>query len=397
MENDDARILAIALGIPSATFLSVALILTVRFHYRPLQGLEAPNAAPTVITPPNNPADDVNAILLEQLPPRIFTPVPWRLIPIDNFARSGIWEEEEIAPELTSPVILERRAPATPRERTPIITISSPEPSDTATYMGDSVWAVTPDLSPQVPPMIPGLTGTTLHHPQLVSLLMNFETITGSSHPSLYESRNPSPDPPPSQFPQGTVVGETHQSDPHVIPLEQVLGNNLPSDSESNHSQKVRGEETGQADYCSIYECFANELPFDMTWRETQAGNNYFMKKQRGLPSDDILQYEAERNTRFLWNDLHPKDPREELPPYEEATIEIEPQEPMPYEPLVSPPRVSTGTFSYVRGSAPPGTYQHGYLPFFGKPFAGAGSSSGGGGGGGQPAQPLPVIDIVLD
>ncbi len=47
------------------------------------------------------------------------------------------------------------------------------------------------------------------------------------------------------------------------------------------------------------------KLPFMLAWGGTQASNDYFMKKNRGLPSDDILQYEAERNTRLLYNEVH--------------------------------------------------------------------------------------------
>ncbi len=60
MENDDARIIAISLGIPSTTLLSIALILAIRFHYRPLQRIEAPNTAPTVTT------DSTDGFLLQQ-------------------------------------------------------------------------------------------------------------------------------------------------------------------------------------------------------------------------------------------------------------------------------------------------------------------------------------------
>ncbi len=48
MEKDNTSILAITLGIPSATLLSIALILTIRFRYRPLQQIEVPHATPTV-------------------------------------------------------------------------------------------------------------------------------------------------------------------------------------------------------------------------------------------------------------------------------------------------------------------------------------------------------------
>ncbi len=101
------------------------------------------------------------------------------------------------------------------------------------------------------------------------------------------------------------------------------------------------------------------------------------MRKIRGLNADEILQYEAERNARFLWNSVHPRNIMEELSPYLE---EIEIQEPMSDSPPVPPPRAPVNAFSYVRGQAPPGTYSFGYVP-----FAGGGRA---GGGGGQPAQP---------
>ncbi len=136
-----------------------------------------------------------------------------------------------------------------------------------------------------------------------------------------------------------------------------------------------------QAHYEELYVYFAYELPFDLAWGETQARNNYLMRKIRGLPADEILQYEAERNARFLWNSLHWQNVMEEFPPYEEEAREAEIQEPMPDAPPIPPPRAPIiGAFSYVRGQAPPGMYAPRYLPFAG--------ANGGGGGGGQPAQP---------
>ncbi len=139
-----------------------------------------------------------------------------------------------------------------------------------------------------------------------------------------------------------------------------------------------------RAEYCELYEYYAYELPYILAWGQTQAGNDYFMKKNRGLPADDILQYEAERNTCLLYNEVHLNVPMAPMAPYEDIVAEADIQLPMPDEPPVPPPRASITSFSYVRGNAPPGTYAPGY-----KPFAGAGPSSGGGGGGGeQPAQP---------
>ncbi len=139
--------------------------------------------------------------------------------------------------------------------------------------------------------------------------------------------------------------------------------------------------ELKQAEYHELYNYFAYKLPFILTWGETQAGNDYFMKKQRGIPADDILQYKAERNTCLLYNQIHRDAPMEVLAPYKDIVAEADIQMPMPDEPPVPPPRAPVTAFSYIRGQEPPGTYPSGY-----RPFAGAGSQSG---SGGQPAQPL--------
>ncbi len=140
-------------------------------------------------------------------------------------------------------------------------------------------------------------------------------------------------------------------------------------------------EELRRAEYRELYKYYAYELPFILAWGETQAGNDYFMKKNRGLPCDKILQYEAERNARLLYNEVHRNAPIEEFPPYEDIVEAADIQLPMPDEPPVPPPRAPVKpTYPYARGNAPPGTYESGY-----RPFAGAG---GQGGGGGQPAQP---------
>ncbi len=105
------------------------------------------------------------------------------------------------------------------------------------------------------------------------------------------------------------------------------------------------------------------------------------MKKNRGLPADDILQYEAERNTRLLYNEVHLNAPMEPLAPYEEIVAEADIQMPMPDSPPVPPPCAPVTDFSYIRGHQPPGTFPSSY-----RLFAGAGSIQGGGGR--QPAQP---------
>ncbi len=138
--------------------------------------------------------------------------------------------------------------------------------------------------------------------------------------------------------------------------------------------------ELKQAEYRELYNYYAYELPFILAWGETQAGHDYFMKKNRGLPADDILQYEAEWNAHLLYNEVHLNAPIEPLAPYEDVVAEADIQLLMPDEPPVSPPHIPVTNSSYSRGHAPPGTYPSSY-----RLFTGAGSSSG---GGGQPAQP---------
>ncbi len=200
---------------------------------------------------------------------------------------------------------------------------------------------------------------------------------------ACYESRPPSPVPPPTFTPHSEAIGETsgHPSGPRTVPLKLLAGSSLQtesSQSSSMRSQSQQGtkreigqqshpatparplthhdplppsdpspimpsirplsrrnsrpptpttmtlaraidfyEETlndpsiaiptilRQASYEELYVYFAYALPFDTTWGETQAGNDYLMRKIRGLHADDILQYEAERNARFLWNSVH--------------------------------------------------------------------------------------------
>ncbi len=107
------------------------------------------------------------------------------------------------------------------------------------------------------------------------------------------------------------------------------------------------------------------------------------MKMNRNLPADDILQYEAERNARLLYNEVHLNTQMEPMAPYKDVMAEADIQMPMPDEPPVPPPRAEVTSFSYTRGHGPPEAKPSSY-----RPFAGAGPSGGGGGGGGQPPQP---------
>ncbi len=97
-----------------------------------------------------------------------------------------------------------------------------------------------------------------------------------------------------------------------------------------------------RAEYRELYEYYAYELPFILAWGETQAGHDYFMKKNRNIPADDILQYEAERNARLLYNEVHLNAPMAPMAPYEDIVAEADIQLPMPDEPPVPPaPRLN--------------------------------------------------------
>ncbi len=515
MENDDARIIAISLGIPSATLLSIALILAIRFRYRPLRWIEVPN--PTVTT---NQTDSNNGILLEQRPPWIIAPIPRRPIQINNFLRE---EGGEILSEETSPVILERRPPTPPRRCTPVIILTPTGSPDTTPYvpwtpspgmytqfaactrgfdMGRDTRPIAPTTSydpwgdrntaPPPPAYIapnefwdnidipystyfPSDCRSPDHQtlplsgyihaaswdrpiqnqeltPEPVSTVE--EPVTSSSTAHLHPSRNSywqnveeqhswsqcrppwattwerlsrrlreQPQPPPEllappQPQHGCFPSESDSSDTAWEPRPRHPSQPLPSTESPNLLSRppswcsmttpVRNihnnihaalkiydqnwdEQIPQvltrADYRDLYNYFAYKLPFVLAWGRTQAGNDYFMKRQRGIPADDILQYKAERNAHLLYNKIHPDAPMWVLTLYEDITAEIEVQEPMPDEPPVASPWTMISTFSYVRGNESPGTNTYGY-----RPFAGADPS------GGPPAQlpPAPPIRWVL-
>ncbi len=78
MDSNNATILALALGIPSATLLSIAFLLALRIQHRQLQERRIPNpTVPTNSPTPSDPVDPYNGILLEQRPPRILAPLPY--------------------------------------------------------------------------------------------------------------------------------------------------------------------------------------------------------------------------------------------------------------------------------------------------------------------------------
>ncbi len=125
MENNDAKIIALALGIPSTTFLSLALLIAITFHCNLVNRIGRHHAPPTVATTPNN---DVDAIPLEQLPPRILAPVPRHPIPIHDLIGDNQYEEEEVVDEPANPAILEGRPPTPTGRSSPIIIHTSTDP-----------------------------------------------------------------------------------------------------------------------------------------------------------------------------------------------------------------------------------------------------------------------------
>ncbi len=132
MDSNNATILALALGIPCATVLSIACLLTLRISHRQLLARRIRN--PTVPTnspaPSPPPVDPYYGIPLEQRPPRILTPLPRRPISIDSLA--GIARQETVDRGISRSVsteVPEGNPPTPPRRCQPIIIVS---PSTTA-------------------------------------------------------------------------------------------------------------------------------------------------------------------------------------------------------------------------------------------------------------------------
>ncbi len=118
MENEDAKIIALALGIPSATFVSLAILIAVSFHYNLVERVRRQRRHPTLAITPTN---DVDAIPLEQLPPRIHAPVPRHSISVDDLLANNGQHEEEVVDESPHPENPEGGSPTPTRRRTPVI------------------------------------------------------------------------------------------------------------------------------------------------------------------------------------------------------------------------------------------------------------------------------------
>ncbi len=116
MENNDAKIIALALGILSATFVSLAILIAISFHYNLINRIGRQRTPPTVPTTPTN---DVDAIPLQQLPPRVFAPVPRHPIPIHDLLGNN--NQQEVMGESIAPEEQEGGSPTPTRGCTPII------------------------------------------------------------------------------------------------------------------------------------------------------------------------------------------------------------------------------------------------------------------------------------
>ncbi len=137
MDSNDATILALALGIPSATFLSIAFLLVLKIQHWQLQARRILNpTVPTNSPTPPSPIDPYYGIPLEQRPPRIVAPLPRQPIPINEFNRVVRSEEGSLwSISLVDPA---PRPPTPPRRRTPVIVISPTTTADDLPYTSRS-------------------------------------------------------------------------------------------------------------------------------------------------------------------------------------------------------------------------------------------------------------------
>ncbi len=154
MDSNNATILALALGIPCATVLSITCLLTLRISHR--QWLARRIRNPTVPTnspaPSPPPVDPYYGIPLEQRPPRILAPLPRRPISVDSLAR--VARQEAVDGGISRSVsteVPEGGPPTPPRRRQPIIIVSpsttvvesstidrSPSPGERGHYRNNS-------------------------------------------------------------------------------------------------------------------------------------------------------------------------------------------------------------------------------------------------------------------
>ncbi len=294
MDSNDATILALALGIPSATFLSIAFLLVLRIQHRQLQAWRILNPTVSTNSPtPPSPVDPYYGIPLEQRPPRIVAPLPRWPIPLNEFNRAA--GSEERPAESISPSIPPPRPPTPPRRHMPVIIISPTTTTEDSLYaprslspgeythywdngrgfdVGHDIRVTAPptcdhtwDANPAAPsaPVSPSefwdnitipystyfpapRDGSPEHRtPPPASAYTQHRGVPHvwdqpvrppSRHSSLYRSRNPSPVAQPSQFQTTAATGRMSSSSVsrHVNPdYTKDVGGESTSSSEQSH------------------------------------------------------------------------------------------------------------------------------------------------------------------
>ncbi len=283
MDRNNATILALSLGIPCATVLSIACLLTFRITHRQLlarriRNPTVPTNSPAPPSPP--PVDPYYGIPLEQRPPRILAPLPRRPIPLNEYDRAARSEESGNS-ESTHSTIPLPRPPAPPRRRAPVIILSptvttedpphasrSPSPGEYAHRDNRRRCDMGRDIRVTAPPTHDHTRDAILQHPQpllaptssgIMSPSPSAPTSLpqsqpphsieerpmsgidqpqpGSRHSSLYETRNPSPVAQPSQFQTTAATGRTSSSsdsrgiDPdYTVDVGDVSTDNSPAE-----------------------------------------------------------------------------------------------------------------------------------------------------------------------
>ncbi len=164
MDSNNATILALSLGIPCATLLSIACLLTLRISHRQLlarriRNPTVPTNSPAPPSPP--PVDPYYGILLEQRPPRILAPLPRQPIPLDEYNRTRGKKRIGILSRLIPPSLrqgllplpagarLSSSSPPPLLPRIPHMPLDLPHLASTPITVteGDTTWAVTYEVT----------------------------------------------------------------------------------------------------------------------------------------------------------------------------------------------------------------------------------------------------------
>ncbi len=257
MDSNNATILALALGIPCATVLPIACLLTLRISHRQLLACRIRN--PTVPTnspaPSPPPVDPYYGIPLEQRPPRILAPLPRRPISIDDLARAAGQEAVDGGiSRSVSTEVPEGNPPTPPRRRQPIIVLS---PSNTA--------AESPSINPSPSP---GKYGHYRNNGRGFDVGRDIRVTAPSTHDSTWDANPTAPSAQLAQVSSGIISlfpsapisqrpATAHPSTEH-LPHQQVL-----SDIEERRQsgRALSRSTTGNSTHSSLYRQSRNPSP----------------------------------------------------------------------------------------------------------------------------------------